>query len=372
MKTLPAETPPARLKIGVLTFHRCINYGSYWQARCLAEGLQARGHQVEILDHDAARVNELEWRCALQPTLPTTGPAADRPLYRQKVLKFWELFRTLPLSTRFPLDEPAAMPAYDVVVVGSDEVWNLAHPWFGRCPIFYGEGVRAARLVAYAASFGNHDAALGLDPAWAARLRRFDAIAVRDANSQQLVEAALGYRPALVLDPCLQFPVVPAPRADARLARRYVAVYGHNFTPTFAREIRRWATARGLPLVSIGYRNDWADEQWLAADPHDFAHFLANAEAVATNFFHGCVFALRNARPFACESTPYRRFKLEGLLAKIGGASHLLPEGAPAAAYAACLDNPLAPAIVQRIEQLRKESAAYLTQALTLPQLQPA
>ena len=21
--------------IGVLTFHRCINYGSYWQARCL-------------------------------------------------------------------------------------------------------------------------------------------------------------------------------------------------------------------------------------------------------------------------------------------------------------------------------------------------
>ena len=24
-------------RIGVLTFHRCINYGSYWQARCLVE-----------------------------------------------------------------------------------------------------------------------------------------------------------------------------------------------------------------------------------------------------------------------------------------------------------------------------------------------
>ncbi len=28
------------LRVGVLTFHRCINYGSYWQARCLVEGLR--------------------------------------------------------------------------------------------------------------------------------------------------------------------------------------------------------------------------------------------------------------------------------------------------------------------------------------------
>src|SRR5690349_8232637 len=39
------------LKIGVLTFHRCINYGSYWQARCLVDGLRARGHDAVLLDH---------------------------------------------------------------------------------------------------------------------------------------------------------------------------------------------------------------------------------------------------------------------------------------------------------------------------------
>ena len=32
------------MKVGVLTFHRCINFGSYWQARCLVEGLRSRGH----------------------------------------------------------------------------------------------------------------------------------------------------------------------------------------------------------------------------------------------------------------------------------------------------------------------------------------
>jgi hypothetical protein len=360
------------LKIGVLTFHRCINYGSYWQARGLVEGLQARGHHAELLDHDSRRVNLVEWKCALQPVLPTPVPAADHKLYKEKTRKFFRLFESLPLSPRFDLDNPATMAEYDLIVVGSDEVWNLAHPWFGRCPLFYGEGLRAPRLVSYAASFGNHDAAWGIEQVWAEKLRNFDLISVRDANSQTIVENALGFRPEMVLDPCLQFPVRPDARPKGLRSEPYVAVYGHNFTESFAREIRQWAASKQLPLISIGYRNDWADEQWLTADPHDFAHFMANAQAVATNFFHGCVFALRNARPFVCETTPYRRFKLEGLMAKIGGEKYLLPEGTPAAVYDACLSAPLDPAITEKIERLRQTSNAYLDRALTLSELQPA
>jgi len=368
-----AHSKKTALKIGVLTFHRCINYGSYWQARCLAEGLQARGHQAVILDHDSDRVNQAEWTCAFQPVLPTDVPKSDYPLYREKILKFFELFKTLPLSPRFSLDNPAEMDEYDLVVVGSDEVWNLTHPWFGRCPLFYGEGLKTQRLISYAASFGNYDSAWGLDPAWAEKLRNFDMISVRDANSQAIIQNALGFEPEMVLDPCLQFPVVPDPRDNNdKLSKPYVAVYGHNFSESFTREIRQWAKRKQLPLISIGYRNDWADEQWLTADPHDFAQFMAQAEAVATNFFHGCVFALRNARPFACETTPYRQFKLQGLMAKIGGEKHLLPEGTPSEVYDARLSEPLSPEISQKIERLRQTSNAYLDRALALKQLQPA
>ncbi|MDQ3292220.1 MAG: polysaccharide pyruvyl transferase family protein [Bacteroidota bacterium] len=358
------------LKIGVLTFHRCINYGSYWQARCLAEGLQTRGHKVEILDHDSHRVNMLEWTCAFQPVLPTSVPKSDYPLYREKILKFFRLFDSLPLSQRFQLENPAEMENYDVVVVGSDEVWNLSHPWFGGCSLFYGDGVRAERLVSYAASFGNYDATWGMDPSWAEKLKNFDKISVRDANSQTIIKNALGFEPEMVLDPCLQFPVNPDDRTLAHLQKPYVAVYGHNFTDSFANEIKVWAKKKGLPLISIGYRNDWADEQWLTADPHDFAHFMAQAEAVATNFFHGCVFALRNAKPFVCETTPYRRYKLQGLMAKIGGEQHLIPEGTPAEVYDARLSEPLNPEIIKKINQLRQTSHAYLDSALGTKQLQ--
>jgi hypothetical protein len=159
------------LKIGVLTFHRCINYGSYWQARCLAEGLQARGHDVVLLDHHSRRVNLAEWKCAYQPVLPTAVPQGDQPLYREKIEHFFHAFTTLPLSTPFPLHAPEQMEQYDAVVVGSDEVWNLSHPWYGGCPLFYGDDVRAERLISYAASFGNYEASWGLDETWAGKLQ---------------------------------------------------------------------------------------------------------------------------------------------------------------------------------------------------------
>lgn len=349
-------------KIGVLTFHRCINYGSYWQARCLVEGLRARGHDAVILDHQSRRVNAAEWQCALQPTLPTPVPLLDRPRYAFKMLKFSRAFAKLPLSRPFGLEHPEEMEPLDQVVVGSDEVWNLHHPWFGGCRLFWGEGLRTKRLISYAASFGNYHAWDGIEAEWGKRLEAFDAISVRDENAQCLVRAGTGESPEIVLDPCLQF--TPRPDERRRLRGPYVAVYGHNFSEPFSQGVQRWAQSRGLRLVSIGYRNAWADAQWITADPHDFAHFMSGAEAVATNFFHGCVFALRNARPFACEVTQYRSTKVMCLMATVGGERHLLPHDAPPDAYAAVLEEPLDPAISQRIEALRRTSNAFLDRAL--------
>jgi hypothetical protein len=189
-------------------------------------------------------------------------------------------------------------------------------------------------------------------------------ISVRDANSQLLVTNALGVEPALVLDPCLQFALEPDERTCDDVRAPYVAVYGHSFSAAFAREIRRWAQHSKRPLISIGYRNEWADAQWITADPHDFAHFMAHADVVATNFFHGCVFALRHTKPFVCATSPYRSHKLQGLMATIGGETYLLTDDTPSAVYDAHLGEPLDPAMLQTIDRLRHTSHAYLNQAL--------
>jgi hypothetical protein len=255
------------------------------------------------------------------------------------------------------------MGPLDIVVIGSDEVWNLRHPWYAGCPAFWGEGLNAPRVVTYAASFGNYSCWDGIGSPWTEILHRIDAISVRDENSYWMLKNALGIEVPTVLDPALQFPLSPEGAWDGP-RHPYALVYGHNFSPGYARQVRRWADAHELPLLSVGYRNDWADIQWLDAGPHDFAHAASRATAVATNFFHGCVFALRNHKPFACERTAYRSIKVGGLMELLGAEDHLVTEDATDDRLDRLLCAPIDPAILKRLAQLRQLSNDYLDGAL--------
>ena len=345
-------------KVGVLTFHRCINYGCYWQARCLCEALQNRGFEVTLLDHRARRVEIAEWRCAFRPQLPSAPIKSDYPQLRRKIEAFGRAHQELPLSAPFDLDEPSGVAAYDAVVVGSDEVWNLGHPWYGKKQLFWGDGLRTEKLISYAASFGNQTHAV--DDYWADKLRRFDAISVRDDNSQRIICEALGFAAPLVLDPCLQWPVAASGEYGGP-SEPFIAVYGHNFSAEFIEKARAAASSHGARLVSIGYRNDWAHEQWLDAGPHDFALLMQRAQAVVTNYFHGCVFALANGKPFACEVSDYRAVKISNLLKTVGGERYLVGERTSDADFAALLSD----AVNVNLDGLRAASERYLDESLS-------
>jgi hypothetical protein len=350
-------------RVGILTLHRCINYGSYWQARCLLEGLRAGGHDAFLLDHISHAVDRQEWRCAFQPLLPARTSRRDFPLYRAKIRKFFRALGDLPRSQRFDIDIPEDADDCEAIVVGSDEVWNLSHPWYGGKRAFYGEGLHARRLVSYAASVGNSNPDNGYQIAWLKRLCGFSQISVRDETSRKTVRAALGAEVPIVLDPCLQFPE-PTEAAATPGRAPYVLVYGHSFPDGFAAAVRSWASERRLVLLSVGYRNDWADEQLIAAGPADFPALVANAFAVATNFFHGCVFALRHNRPFACVSSDYRQNKLHDLVHTVGAERHLVRGDAGVETLEPLLGEPPAPAIAERIAALRQQSQAFLDHAL--------
>ncbi|AFL53655.1 hypothetical protein USDA257_c51290 [Sinorhizobium fredii USDA 257] len=354
-------------KLGVLTFHRCINYGSFWQTRCLIDGLRSRGRDPIVLNHSSDRVSRAEWRCALQPLLPVRTSPADSPLYALKIRKFLKAVEGLPLSDAFSLDDPTGIEGCDLVIVGSDEVWNLRHPWYGGCRLFYGDSLAARRIVSYAATFGNHPAASGIENFWAEGLRKFDSISVRDENSKTIIEHVVGREATLVLDPCLQFPEAITPFQEVsrnRLPRPYAAVYGHSFPNWFKDSVRHWAQARAVRLVSVGYRNDWADEQWIDAGPFDFAGFIAGAAAVVTNFFHGCVFSLIYSKAFACVMSDYRWNKIHDLTQLVGAERHVISEGAGERDYGAALDEAPHPAIAARLAEHRLRSQAYLDHVL--------
>jgi hypothetical protein len=350
--------------LGILTFHKCINYGSYWQARCLADGLLRRGHQVEFLDHDCGEVRRREAQCALQPKLPDRTPREELAAYAQKTRRFLKAIAELPLSRRFSLDQPELANSYDSIVVGSDEVWNFRHPWYGSKPIFFGDGLKAGKLISYAASFGNHSAWDGIHPAWARKLRSFQAISVRDSNSWHLVRNGTDREAALVLDPCLQFPEAIHSQ-PALEAEPYALIYGYRFPSWLWERVCRWARNRRLKLLSIGYSNEFADEQRIAAGPNEFAQLMAGAQAVITNFFHGCVFALLNGKPWACAPSEYRSIKIPDLAATLGAQQRIIDELRSERELVELLETPLQPEVAERIVEARARSSEFLDAALS-------
>jgi hypothetical protein len=350
-------------KIGVLTFHRCINYGSYWQARCLVEGLRARGFDAELLDHHCACVERAELRCAFQPKLPERTPRQELRAYAEKTRRFFQAFPRLPLSRRFSMHRPQDAGRYDAIVVGSDEVWNFRHPWYGSKPIFFGDGLKADRLVSYAASFGNHSAWDGMDGEWARKLQAFAALSVRDENSWHLLRGGLGAEPQLVLDPCLQFPETAKARTNGNGG--YALVYGHGFPDWLKKAVRRWSEKRRIPLVSVGYSNAWADERLTSAGPEEFAALAANAEAVVTNFFHGCVFALLHGKPWAAAPSEYRSIKIPDLAAILATEHRIVDKGTAETRVEELLSTPVSSSVAERICELRTRSNAYLDAALS-------
>jgi hypothetical protein len=201
------------------------------------------------------------------------------------------------------------------------------------------------------------------DP-WARQLADFDLLSVRDEHSRDIVAATLGREPQLVIDPCLAYP----PRAEsARWAGpepRFLLIYGHNFSDSFARHVTAWARKHSLPTVSIGYRNDWADRQWITADPEEFSAAMSAADAIATNFFHGCVFSLNAKKPFACESSPYRRRKIQELLKLLRAEDRLLDESPSADRFESALNQPPDEGVSRRTVELRGSARAFLQRAI--------
>jgi hypothetical protein len=271
----------------------------------------------------------------------------------------------LPLSPGFSLDQPEQAGDWDAIVVGSDEVWNFRHPWFGSKPIFFGEKLKARRLVSYAASFGSHSAWDGIHPDWARKLDNFSNISVRDENSWHLVRGGTRREPVLALDPCLQFGHLINASKAKHPARRYAVVYGHGFPAWLKARIRAWADGEGIRLLSVGYRNEWAHEQLIACGPIEFGEIMAAARAVITNFFHGCVFALLNGKPWVSCPSDYRAIKLRDLAATVGAQRRLIDEQTPSTTVSELLEMPPQPGVAARIEELRAQSNAYLDEALS-------
>lgn len=310
------------MKIAILSMQRVLNFGSVLQAYSLRKILEKIAKEpVQFIDIEEDRVcpskktNFEEAHAGKEKTLPNgiLSKAKRRIIThlsarnKKKIRKFME--KTLNLA------ESHNHSHYDMVVVGSDEVFNHRN---GVNLQLHGDVKQADRVISYAASAGSamledispEDRSIVRDV-----MTRFAAVSVRDTATQKYAQALYDGEVQHHLDPVLVGDLDERKHRKVWL-KNYLLVYAYGHRIKTAEEIdaiQKYARDKGLKTVAIGGSQPWCD-LYVPVSPFRLLDYFYYADAVVTDTFHGTIFSVINQKRFAVIVRNTNGNKLRGLL----------------------------------------------------------
>ena len=313
------------MKIGILTFHSEVNYGSVLQAFAMQTHLEGLGHDVVIIDkyEDAANSRLLgpfcwksskAWVCYIIRALLFSGGFARLRRHLKTIRMIRKYLKRTPYHF-FKWEDAPRNLGVDMISVGSDQVWN---PIIVDPSDYLLKNVPGAVPgIAYAASIGRRDLRADLLPEYEAGFRRFVAIGVREEEAQRLVEST-GAEAAHVVDPTLLVDPEKCWRrfvTKPRCHRKTLFVYTMaddiieqvprlvEFAKRMDAQVELYLDWQLLPIPTktVGRVIRWL-KLWrnliggririrISASPDEFVNSIAHATWCVTESFHGLMFS---------------------------------------------------------------------------------
>jgi len=302
------------MKIGILTHQYVSNYGAFLQAYALAKAVAGEFPEdtVEIIDYINLKhfiTNSLGWFRFYR----------DREQWKHWKQKICVPFvfarerkKHLPLSPRCYTAKGINRLQYDVIIVGSDEVWNYKDRK-STAKVKFGHGLTCKKLIAYAPSVGN---SRGDIPEYVrSGLDNFRALSVRDELTGKLVKKITGQEPKSVLDPTFLY---ETPVAElVKVQKPYILFYYCDGLPEDIKDqIISHARQEGLAVYGAGQWDRRYDDIQKLLTPFEWVQKFRHARFVFTGTFHGAVFSILNRRPFKVYLTNKSRIRKVGALLK--------------------------------------------------------
>lgn len=305
-------------KIGVLTFHRSINYGAFMQCFALSHRLQQRfpDCKVEVIDYESRIMHEhyipkFSLSYIKHPKLFSQT--------KKKYTAFQSVLKFLPLSDKTFIsdgDDEALYEYikanYDAVVVGSDAVWNWIKRGFPN-PYLLAKPDGIKKLSYAASAYGMMPESISPEQKeyFGRALDGFDFIGVRDEYTGSLVREIHG-------DENLQFTCDPTVLLDLE----YVAsLLGTDYASYIASVKKKYALPEDKILVGVmdsnadaasaikekyGEKvytvalyvyNSAADKFISDINPLEWSLIFGAFDVTVTNYFHGTHLSLKNKTP---------------------------------------------------------------------------
>lgn len=361
------------MRIGILTFHRAINYGAVLQCYALYRTLGKLGHDVEVIDYRPDYIEKYRTffykKDFLQPgivrkiryllsCLLTFGS-------KRKVASKFDGFLCKYIKTsNVVISAEDISHNYDVIIFGSDQIWGLQHGG-GLDPIYYGQFPKGgAKFVAYATSVGLIDLLEGdALVKFKKYLQAFDGISVRESSLNHFLLERCALKSQIVCDPSLLLEKDEYIKlAHAPNDKNYVLLYSLTEDPEtfyFAKRVAKQIKAKVIQMKAVLnpiHKKDYIREN-LA--PEDFIGYIQHAKCVITNSFHATSFSIIFGKDFYTLRRPTNNGRSQSLLEKVGLSDRLVDSSQNV------LYKPIDyGGIGSKIDAFRKESLRFVLEEL--------
>lgn len=292
------------MKVGILTFHKAINYGAVLQAYALRTTVEELGQPCSVIDY----VGDKMLKESKIFYFPHHESLIDSMIYLfrlsmragtiKKFRQFSKEYLDLSDKSIHTTEELKALSSqYKYFITGSDQVFN--YNGTGDDFNYYLEFEKDSnKKIAYAPSFGIKE----IDDLHLERVKNnlnsFSSLSVRESIGADIVEMLTGNRPEEVCDPTFLLKKNQWEElcVASQYKKPYVLVYsfGSRHLETYAKMLADEMGGivvninRSLPLIFGGrkVRNAYAPS------PCEFLGLIKNAEAVVTNSFHGMALSI--------------------------------------------------------------------------------
>lgn len=291
-------------RIGLLTIHDTLNYGSLLQAFALYKAMEESGCQVEVIDYKCVEIRKRESTCELKDDRSLKGVIRHVLWHRSLKRKrdsFWDFMEShMNISREYHKETiEAANEAYDTFVVGSDIVWGAGITG-GDLTYFLDFAGPEKKKVAFSSSAGS----MWEKKDWkkiSALLRRFDHIAVRERLASDWIREIAGLDAAVTCDPTMLWDAAFWDKwADEACVpkQKYVLIYLTTADGKTVKDGIAYAREHQLKACYINFFKPVGGAKSLKpARAEEWLALIKNAEIIFTASYHGLLFSLYFHKP---------------------------------------------------------------------------
>lgn len=302
------------MKIAIITFHRAYNCGAMLQAWALKTVLERMGHTVEfpVCNHVG---EEKRWQYALI-NREKRGVQVLRSFLGRFLLNALSVPNEDILRHRYRRFRKAYLPErvcspgefdkyYDLVVIGSDQVWSVKHT-LSEAPLFFAENISdCVRKIAYAASYGDKPLDDDSVKRVSSSLDRFSHISVREPLAQKQLSGLASRKIDVTLDPTLLLTAKDYDEIAHKgkvIRNPYLFMYTLSTAPFFVNTAKQLADRLGVKCVIAPCyqysRLGAAKGLTYSISPDRLVGLSRGAKYVLAGSFHGTVMGVMFNKPF--------------------------------------------------------------------------